>query len=82
MDTRLRSEQLELAVLAVLWKTRPAAFHDVRVRAAPNGSVWLRGSVSTQAESVVVQQIVRDVPGVKQVFCHFAPRAPREVCHA
>ncbi len=82
MDTRLRSEQLELAVLTTLWKTQPAVFHDVTVRAAPDGSVWLRGLVSTQADCLVIQQIVRDVPGVKQVFCHVAPKARMEVCHA
>lgn len=84
MDTRRRDNQLELTILSALQRSRPQAFRDVMIRATPDGVVWLRGLVSTQADCLLLKQIVGHVPGVTQVFCNVAPKARqrKEVCHA
>jgi osmotically-inducible protein OsmY len=82
MDTRQRNERLELTVLRALWKNRPQAFHDVMVKATPDGTVYLQGLASSQTDCTLLTRIVREVPGVTQVFCNVAAREHREISHA
>jgi osmotically-inducible protein OsmY len=82
VDTRQRNARLELTILHALWSSRPLEFHQVRVKATPDGIVYLRGVASSQTDCKLLTRIVSEVPGVKQVFCNVAAHKRREVNHA
>jgi osmotically-inducible protein OsmY len=82
VDTRQRNARLELNVLHALWGSRPVAFHEVRVKATPDGIVYLRGFAASPTDCTLLTRIVSEVPGVKQVFCNVAAHKRREVNHA
>lgn len=70
MDTRQHDSYLALAVKLALGSARPGHIRHVDVMATVDGSVYLRGHVSSHAECSRLRAAVGRVPGVTQVFCN------------
>jgi osmotically-inducible protein OsmY len=67
VDTHQRSTRLEVQISQAL---ASRTTRTVRITAAPDGTVWLRGSVRSRAEAQRISEIVGGVSGVTHVFSH------------
>jgi osmotically-inducible protein OsmY len=72
MDTRVHDQSLEMNVLQALLRYEREVSRNIVVTATPDGSVWLRGMVSGQADRLKILRIVGEVSGVTQVFFNIA----------
>jgi osmotically-inducible protein OsmY len=75
MDIRSRSIDLEVVVTRALHQYSPFATRNVIVAAAPDGTVWLRGSIGRRVECDAIKSLVGGLPGVKLVFCNIATQS-------
>jgi osmotically-inducible protein OsmY len=82
MDTRVHNQGLEMQVLQALVQDMPDISSHIFVAATPDGSVWLRGMVSTYADRMRILRRVSEVPGVTEVFFNVALETPRRSVHA
>jgi len=72
MNTRWRSKNLRINVLQAVLSYQPRAARDIVIDAAPDGTVWLRGTAPSTADIQHINSIVSSIPGVKTVFCNIA----------
>ena len=72
MNTQRRQSWLEMVVRNILRERLPQVGQDLSVTALADGTVYLRGAVRSTQEVAVVCDLVREIPGVTEVFCNTA----------
>lgn len=74
MYARSLDHHLQSEVIRAILKDRPDLRRDVVVIALEDGSVTLRGTVASVADSQQLEAIARQVPTAREVFCHVVIR--------
>ncbi|MBC7869613.1 MAG: BON domain-containing protein [Chitinophagaceae bacterium] len=77
MHTNVSDDHLRVEVVRAILCERPALRRDVIVIALSGGLVILRGLVPTAEDCHDLEQIIKRVPNVNQVFCHVAIRVKK-----
>lgn len=82
MAARAYNYHVEMRVLRTLVRIKPQAYRDLMVAATPDGTVYLNGVIPSEADRLLIEQIILDVPGVTDVFFDYGtdsspiPRRP------
>jgi len=72
MNTQIRQSSLEMFISNRLRERIPQVGRDLSVTALSDGTVYVRGAVRSTQEAAIVRDLVREIPGVTEVFCNTA----------